>query len=107
MEETEYSFLRSRDLSVVLTDDKGIIGFPRISTKITVDNPIRFEQLAEIELKVIATDGKQIIYDFLITNDSSTVAKGTFRVACCRFPTDNLPYAILTPEFVLKKLALH
>ena len=104
MEETEYAFLRSRDLSVVLTDDKGIIGFPRISAEITVENPIQFEQLAEIELQLTSADGKQIIYEFLIENDDSPVAKGSFKVACCRFPEDNLPYAILTPDFVLDKL---
>ncbi len=105
MEETEYSFLRSRDLRVVLSDDKGIIGFPRISVAIEVENPLQFEDLANIELQLSAVDGKQIVYDFVIECDQSMVARGCFKVACCRFPKGENPYAILTPDFVLEKLA--
>ena len=105
IEETEYSFLRSRGLRVVLDDGKGIIGFPRISATIKVENPLRFEELADITLQVRAADGKQIVYDFVITHQQTRVAGGAFKVACCRFPDGENPYAILIPDFVLSKLA--
>ena len=43
MEETEYAFLRSRGLRVVLEDQKGIIGFPRLSAQIEVIDPLQFD----------------------------------------------------------------
>ena len=107
MEETEYSFLRSRGLRVVLSDDKGIIGFPRLSAEISILQPLRFEDSILVELSLSKIDGKQIVYDFALlrSNDSDAIsAKGTFKVACCRFPEGELPYAILTPDFVIGKL---
>ena len=104
MEETEYAFLRSRELRVVLNDDKGIIGFPRISVDIAVEKPLRYEDQAEIELQLCEADGKHIVYEFQIEHGEELAATGTFKVACCRFPTGENPYAILTPEFVLEKL---
>lgn len=104
MEETEYSFLRSRGLRVVLNDGKGIIGFPRIRAEITIENPLRFEDTADIELHLATADGKQIVYEFAISLDRSPVAEGTFKVACCRFPDGENPYAILTPDFILEQL---
>ena len=109
MEETEYAFLRSRALSVVLTDEKGILGFPRLEASVDVAASARFDDELQIELSLMEVDGKQIIYDFAIEhlhggdNDNS-VATGRFRVVCWRFPNDEDPYAILTPLNVMKAL---
>ena len=105
MEETEYDFLRSRDLCVVLTDDKGIIGFPRLSAEIEVREPVRFDDKIEIQLDLTEMDGKHIVYQFEIHCGGQTAATGKFRVACCRFPGQETPFAILTPEFVMDRLA--
>lgn len=104
MEETEYAFLRSRGLRVVLLDDKGTLGFPRLYISIDVKQPLCFEQLASIELSLKSIDGKQIVYEFSIRYEEDFVASGIFKVACCRFPENESPYAILTPEFVINKL---
>ena len=109
MEETEYAFLRSRGLSVVLTDAKGVLGFPRLEASIDVRHPARFDDELQIELNLIAVDGKQVIYEFAIegfpeTDDSVEIASGRFRVVCCRFPNGEDPYAILTPLHVIDAL---
>lgn len=109
MEETEYAFLRSRGLSVVLTDAKGILGFPRLEASIDVAHPARFDEELEIELNLIEVDGKQVIYEFAIeamagTIDAVQVVSGRFRVVCCRFPSGDSPYAILTPLHVIDAL---
>jgi acyl-CoA thioesterase FadM len=101
MEETEYAFLRSRGLSVVLHDVRGTIGFPRLLTEFEIQQPLRFEDRASIELRLVEIDGKQITYEFSIESaESQRVADGRFVVACCRFPNDRPPYAILIPEYV-------
>ena len=105
MEETEYSFLRSRGLSVVLQDEKGVFGFPRLATNIEVQNPARFEDLLTVQLELQLVDGKEIHYGFNIFNDQDTlVVTGVIKAATCRFPRGDWPYAILTTEYVIEKL---
>ncbi|MEM9410789.1 MAG: thioesterase family protein [Planctomycetota bacterium] len=108
MEETEYSFLRSRGLRVVLSDAKGIIGFPRLSAEIEILEPLRFQDPFQVNLQLQEIDGKHIVYQFRIlrSNDqvSRPVVTGKFKVACCRFPDNENPYAILTPDFIIDKL---
>lgn len=105
MEETEYAFLRSRDLSVVLTDGRGLMGFPRLSASIEIFQPIAFDTKVNVQLFLMVLDGKSIQYDFRITtDDGDDVATGSFRVAACRFPSNEAPYAVLTPEYVLAAL---
>lgn len=114
MEETEYAFLRSRGLNVVLYDDRGTMGFPRLTANIEIINPAIFEQSVTVQLDLRTVDGKRIVYDFTITDSpkpgttadpqQQVVATGRFIVACCRFPPDTAPYAMLTPEFVIEAL---
>ncbi|MEE2825903.1 MAG: acyl-CoA thioesterase [Planctomycetota bacterium] len=106
MEETEYSFLRHCGLSVVLQDEKGTIGFPRLSVQLSIERPLGFAERVETRLGSIDTDGKQISYHFQIRGEADEpVAHGRFDVACCRFPDDALPYAILIPDFILQALS--
>ena len=107
MEETEYDFLRSRGLSVVLHDDRGTMGFPRLSVQIEILRPAVFEQSVTVQLELCRVDGKQIAYDFTIgdtEHSDQIIATGNFTAACCRFPSDAPPYAMLTPEFVVEAL---
>ena len=105
MEETEYAFLRSRGLRVVLEDERGIFGFPRLNVNVKVERPAVFDEQLWITLELIHLDGKQIVYHFeVVDDDAQPVATGKFKVACCRFPAGELPYAILTPDFVLDAL---
>ncbi|MCH2180997.1 MAG: acyl-CoA thioesterase [Mariniblastus sp.] len=106
MEETEYSFLRHCGLSVVLHDEKGTIGFPRLSVRLSIERPVGFDERVETRLGRVEVDGKQITYHFEMVDDAGDpVAAGRFAVACCRFPAQAPPYAILTPEFVLQSLS--
>lgn len=105
MEETEYAFLRSRGLSVVLTDGRGLMGFPRLSASIEIQNPVGFDSEVSVQIFLMVVDGKSVSYEFLIRDQNHlTVATGKFVVAVCRFPSGELPYAILTPEFVIEAL---
>lgn len=105
MEETEYAFLRSRGLSVVLKDGRGLMGFPRLSAEIEIANPVAFDTEVNVQILLMVVDGKTIQYDFLITDkEGATVATGKFVVAVCRFPDGDAPYAILTPEYVIEAI---
>ena len=105
MEETEYAFLRSRGLCVVLHDERGTIGFPRLRAQCEVIRPARFDERLWISLELMQADFKTIEYRFEIVDEQAAlVALGHFRAACCRFPENAPPYAILTPEHVLDSL---
>ena len=109
MEETEYAFLRSRGLSVVLSDERGVLGFPRLEARIDLLSSASFDDELQIELSLLEVDGKHIVYDFTIqkmggADADQTVATGSFRVVCCRFPAGKPPRAILTPLNVLDAL---
>lgn len=106
MEETEYAFLRSRDLSVVLKDEKGLIGFPRLRSELEVSNHAVFEDELAVAIELCEFDGKQMSYRFLITrpSDEVRIAAGKFTVACCRFLDDQMPFAILIPGWIEEKL---
>lgn len=105
MEETEYAFLRSRGLSVVLTDGRGLMGFPRLSAEVNIANPVGFDSEVRVEIFLMVVDGKSVCYEFLVHDEEDkTIATGKFVVAVCRFPTGEPPYAILTPEYIIEAL---
>ena len=105
MEEAEYAFLRSRGLRVVLYDDRGTMGFPRLNVQLEIHHPLFVEEQIEVTLQLMKIDGKQIWYDFELVNQVGLIAvEGRFQVACCRFPDRKPPYAILIPDFVSQAL---
>ena len=105
MEETEYAFLRSRGLRVVLHDELGTLGFPRLNAQLKINQPLSLGQQVTVQLSLVEIDGKQIVYEFSIVDQNHDIAvEGRFRAACCRFPDGDVPYAILTPEFVMDAL---
>lgn len=106
MEETEYEFLRSLGLSVVMHDDTGTYGFPRRQAHCEYLFPARYHQVITIDLEVTSNDGKLIRYDFKIRHESRPLATGYLQVTCVRFPDDKQPFAILLPEEVLAKIPL-
>lgn len=129
MEETEYGFLRSRELCVSQTDERGRYGFPRLHVAWEIQSPARRGDELRVGLWLGGTDGKRLRYRFVIerrptglTGELTSApaggvggqisggweacASGEFVMACCRFPAEALPYAIPIPEMVLQKLGL-
>ena len=106
LEETEYAFLRSRGLSVVLNDEKGRIGFPRVRTELEIREPLVLDDELVVSLRLGELDGKVIQYRFeaIRVADGALVVVAQFTMACCRFPDAELPYAILVPEWIEEKL---
>lgn len=106
MEETEYAFLRSIGLSVILSDSRGSLGFPRLKAQLDVKRPARFGERILIRLRLQSNDGKQLCYEFSLSVEEEEIVVGRFDIAFCRFPVDSAPYAVLIPDWVLDKLPL-
>jgi acyl-CoA thioesterase FadM len=103
-EEAEYAFLRTRGLGVMLSDEKGLIGFPRISFGLDILQTARPGDAIEVQLALQTNDGKQLGYALEVSRDGELLVAARYAVACCRFPPDAEPYAILIPEWVLARL---
>jgi acyl-CoA thioesterase FadM len=97
-EETEYAFLRSRGLPIIQAAPLGILGFPRVAANVDLIRPLRWDEFFEVAILSLAHDGKQLEYSFQVRVAGEPTASICFRVACCRFPGPDLPYAILLPS---------
>jgi acyl-CoA thioesterase FadM len=117
MEETEYGFLRSRGLSVTMTDARGRYGFPRTHVEWEIKSAAGRDDELRVQLWLGKTDGKVLEYRFQIDRRStiSEIAAtvswepcclGRFVMCCARFPAEAMPYAIPIPEGVLERLGL-
>jgi 4-hydroxybenzoyl-CoA thioesterase/acyl-CoA thioester hydrolase len=104
MEEAEHAFLRARGLSVVLDDERGKLGFPKLSAQCNYKRPARYEELVDIDMHVSSNDGKTVNYRCEISSQGLPIATGTLQVAFCRFPPDKPPYPIPITDEVLQKL---
>ncbi len=104
MEEAENAFLHSLGLNVILEDNQGTLGFPRIAAACKYARPARYGDELNVSLSVAENSGKAITYAFVIVGGEAVVARGEIQVACCRFPPDGEPYAIPIPQFVLEKI---
>lgn len=105
LEEAEHEFLRENGLSVVMHDERGSYGFPKMSAKCDYRRPVRHEKWLDIELNIATDDGKSITYDGKFFDDGDLIAEGHLQVACCRFPQDgSFPFPIPIPDPILKIL---
>jgi len=95
MEETEHAFLRSLGLSVVMHDEQGELGWPRVAVACDYRLPIRYEDVIEIELRVAALGERSVTYHFVIQRQGRTVADGRMTAVCCRLgdgPPRSIPH---------------
>ncbi len=103
MEETEYAFLRSLNLCIVMLDEKGVFGFPRRSCEVQIHEPACLNDPLETWLQIDFCDGVKIGYRFEINRASDVIATGKFVLACCRFSPGQPPKAILIPDSFLNR----
>ena len=79
MEEAEHAFLRSRDLSVVLDDEKGKLGFPKMAANCDYKRPARYEEMVDINVTVSCDDGKSVTYECEFRSKDELLATGKLR----------------------------
>ena len=101
MEEAEHEFLRSIGLDVVLNDERGKLGFPKLLAQCEFKHPALYGDLLRVVVTAELRDGKSINYEFEITRDEQAIASGRIHVACCRFPANALPYPIPLPDRIV------
>ncbi len=107
MEQAEHDFLRSRDLSVHMTDAEGPISWPRVSVRCDFRVPVRFEDELDIDVHIDRLGTKSVTYAFRFQRDGQDIADGSITTVCCRLPRDGSsdpPQSIEVPEAIAAKL---
>jgi 4-hydroxybenzoyl-CoA thioesterase/acyl-CoA thioester hydrolase len=104
MEQAEHELLRSRDLSVFMNDDEGIISWPRVAAKCEFQSAARFEDVLEIEVGIARLGEKSITYAFHFRSEGNDVASGELTAVCCRMTDQSPPRPIPIPQWFREKL---
>ncbi len=84
MESAEHAFLRSRGLSVALDWDGMAIGFPRVSASCDYLKPVRFEDVMDVEVRLVRLGTKSVSYEIEFSLAGARVALGKITAVCCR-----------------------
>jgi acyl-CoA thioester hydrolase len=107
MEQAEHELLRGHDLSVFMNDDAGIISWPRVAAKCEFQSAARFEDLLDIEVRILRLGEKSVTYGFRFTLESVDIASGEVTSVCCRMTDQAPPQPIAIPAWFREKLAPH
>jgi len=105
MEQAEHELLRSRDLSVFMNDETGIISWPRVAAKCEFQSAARFEDVLDIEVSIARLGDKSITYAFRFSLEGTDVASGEITAVCCRMTDQSPPEPIDIPQWFREKLA--
>jgi YbgC/YbaW family acyl-CoA thioester hydrolase len=84
MEAAEHAFLRSRGLSVAMEWEGTHLGFPRVSASCDYVRPLRFEDVMDIEVRLVRLGTKSLSYEIEFILDGQRVALGKLTAVCCK-----------------------
>lgn len=104
MEEAEHDFLRHLALSVVVRDEIGEISWPRVAASAEFVSAVRFEDVIEIEVRIMRMGAKSVTYGFSMSKDGRSVATGSLSAVCCRVAPHQAPKSIPIPDWIRERL---
>jgi acyl-CoA thioester hydrolase len=104
MEQAEHELLRSVGLSVVTRDGAGTMSWPRVAAKCDFRAAARFEDLLEIEVRVVRVGARSVTYAHRFLRDGQELAAGEITAVCCRIHEGKPPEAISIPSEFVDKL---
>jgi len=105
MEQAEHELLRHLGLSVHLSDDKGVISFPRVATRCDYQRAARFEDVLDIEVTIVRVGKKSVTYEFNFSHEGRPIASGQTTAVCCRFDAEGMPHSVPIPSWIAHKLS--
>ena len=104
MEEVEHEFLRQLGLSVIMRDEHGEFSWPRVSVHCEYTGAVRFEDILDIEVRVLRRGEKSITYGFEFAQAMRPIASGRVIAVCCRLDPLYPPRSIPIPDWIAAKL---
>jgi acyl-CoA thioester hydrolase len=96
MEEAEHAMWREAGLSIA--DGSGI-GWPRVEASFEYYRPLRFEDVFEVHLRIVAKEAQTIRYEGIVTRGDTRIATGRIAVRCViRKPGEPMRSMDIPPE---------
>lgn len=83
MEEVEQEFYRSLGLSVCMENGGRRLGFPRVNVACEYFEPARFDDVLDLEFRLIRLGTKSIAYEVTFMRDGRRLARGSLTSVCC------------------------
>jgi 4-hydroxybenzoyl-CoA thioesterase/acyl-CoA thioester hydrolase len=105
MEEAEHALLRHLGLSVHTTDGDGAITWPRVAARCDFQSAARFEDVLDVEVRVVRIGRKSITYEFHFALDDRIIATGEVTAVCCRIQNDGQFKSISIPPAIAQCFA--
>ena len=104
MESAEHEMLRSWGFSVFDDYDGQTISFPRVNASCDYRNPVRSEDVLDIEIRVKQVGTSSITYEFHFQLDGLDIAFGELTCVCCRIEPGHPPKSTPIPAGLSEKL---
>lgn len=86
MEATEHAFFRSLGFSIHTVEEGKTYGWPRVHAECDYKQPLRFEDLVEVHLRVREKKSKSLAYSFVFRKLTDTepveIARGRITAVC-------------------------
>ena len=104
MEAAEHAFLRSLGTSVTGNLDGRRVGWPRVGASCDYENPVRFEDVLDIVMKVIRKGRSSITYGFEFKRDGVLIARGRLSTVFCLCPPGEPFRSLPIPDFIADQI---
>jgi acyl-CoA thioester hydrolase len=104
MEQAEHELLRHLGVGVVMRDDEGEIGWPRVRASCDFRHPAKFEDPVEIETTIERVGGRSVTYTHRLSCGDRQLAQGQMTAVCCRVAPGQPPKAIAIPGRIARLL---
>jgi 4-hydroxybenzoyl-CoA thioesterase/acyl-CoA thioester hydrolase len=105
LESVEHEFLRSLGLSVVMSDERGQLGWPRVSATCDFKGAVKFEDVLDIELSIARLGEKSVTYQFAVDHTGQRIAEGKIVAVCCRLRQGEKLQAVPIPDPIVSRLS--
>jgi acyl-CoA thioester hydrolase len=89
---------------VVMGDEDGQLGWPRVSASCDFKGAVKFEDVLDIELVIARLGEKSVTYQFTVDHAGRRIAEGKIVAACCRLRHGEPLRAVPIPEATVEKL---
>jgi acyl-CoA thioester hydrolase len=104
MEAAEHEFLRARGLSVAMEWEGEPIGFPRVSASCDFLNPVRFEDVLDIDVELARLGSKSLTFACTFLHRDRLIARGQLSTVCCRLHPGQPLESIEVPAGIRERL---
>ena len=102
MEEAEHALWRAAGLTIARAGET--MGWPRVSASFDFGRPLQFEDDIEVIVRIAGVNARTIQYAVTIVRQSTTIGRGSMKIACVRKQPGTPMVSMDIPRDVLERL---